>query len=496
MPTSPSITEQLTALGIPLPAWPAEPEGDSTTDDLIQRGQAYAEGIRLWRAQLRRVAALDGEGRKRLTTLLHDLGRQSDWDQGIVRYLLADLRAGGTYECVHAAAKLVVANTHTPGQQLGSALVLARDGLLVSSLEAFKQLLEAHQPSAINCFELCALLVDNLPASLGADDEEGAWLQGIDLHHQASRVLVAAASTVNGEQNSAGPTDELRALYSVAATGRLEPERNERAAIEEARIRKRRQQTRPPGKPLLRTIHHLACTGGTVISKCLTAMPDVALISEVNPFNRHGSEFEPTNPLLLLERDYRPLNNDEIIKGFSQQILHAHQICKRDDVDLVIRDHSHSDFCMGTEPSEKCPIVDYLAEEYELLSVLTVRHPLDSYQGLLAQGWHKQFTPGNLNEYCRRYLAFLDRYSHLPTLRYEDFCSSPKPFMKNLCNILQISYTECFLGRYGQFRLTGDSGRSGIKSIAQRPRRQVTEQLRAEIDSTDLYAELLQRLGY
>lgn len=60
----------------------------------------------------------------------------------------------------------------------------------------------------------------------------------------------------------------------------------------------------------IRTIHHMACTGGTVFSKCLAVMPNVALLSEVNPLNRYGSAFEPTNPLLLLERSYRPLTTD------------------------------------------------------------------------------------------------------------------------------------------------------------------------------------------
>ena len=52
MPTSSTLTEQLATLGVHLPAWPQEPEGGGATDDWIQRGQAYAEGVRLWRAQL------------------------------------------------------------------------------------------------------------------------------------------------------------------------------------------------------------------------------------------------------------------------------------------------------------------------------------------------------------------------------------------------------------------------------------------------------------
>ena len=53
MPTSSTLTEQLATLGVHLPAWPEEPEEGGATGDWIQLGQAYAEGVRLWRAQLR-----------------------------------------------------------------------------------------------------------------------------------------------------------------------------------------------------------------------------------------------------------------------------------------------------------------------------------------------------------------------------------------------------------------------------------------------------------
>ena len=41
-------------------------------------------------------------------------------------------------------------------------------------------------------------------------------------------------------------------------------------------------------KPVIRIIHHLACSGGTLISKCISAMPNVYLLSEVHPFTDLG----------------------------------------------------------------------------------------------------------------------------------------------------------------------------------------------------------------
>ena len=502
MPTNSTLTEQLATLGIHLPAWPEEPEGGGATDDWIQRGQAYAEGLRLWRAQLRNAAAIEGSGGERLISTVQNIGQQSPWDQSVIRYLLSGLQGNSSYQHVLAAAAMVAAADRTAAQRLAAALELTRSCYLVCGVDGIKHLVEDQQMNESECLEICALLVANLQAASDSAEpdpsREGvqAWLQNVTLHLQATSVLATAASTASGEQDRAALVGQLETLLKLAAEGSPGADADESEAIEHVKTRERRQQARVQGKPLLRTIHHLACTGGTVISKCLAAMPDVALISEVNPFNRFGSKFEPTNPLLQLERSYRTLSTDEIIEEFCRQIDHANKICQHDDVDMIIRDHSHTDFCMGATSSALCPIANHLCRDYELISAVTVRHPLDSYLGMLAQGWEKQFSPSNLDEYSRRYLAFLDRYASLPILRYEDFCAQPKAFMKNLCNILEIGYSGGFLGRFGDVTLSGDSGRKGVSTVEPRPRREVPEQVQSEVESSGRYLELVNRLGY
>jgi len=502
MPTSPTLSEQLAVVGMQLPVWPEEPEGGGATGDWIQRGQAYAEGLRLWRAQLGNAYANEGSSGERLISTVQNIGRQSAWDQCVIRYLLSGLQANSVYQRVQAAATMVAAADRTTAQRLGAALELAREGFLVCGVDGIKHLVEGQEVSERECLALCALLAANLQAASGSagpdPSHEGvqSWLWSVTLHLQATNMLATAASTASGEQNLAALVGQLETLISLAAEGSPIANVDEGEAIDHVKTRERRQQSRAHGIPLLRTIHHLACTGGTVISKCLAAMPDVALISEVNPFNRFGSKFEPTNPLLQLERSYRTLSTDEIIEEFEQQIAHANQICQRDDVDMIIRDHSHTDFCMGETPSEACPIANHLCRDYELISVVTVRHPLDSYLGMLAQGWEDQFSPSSLDEYSRRYLAFLDCYASLPILRYEDFCAQPEAFMKNLCSILEIGYSGGFLAHFGDVTLSGDSGRKGVSTIEPRPRREVPEQVQSEIETSSRYWDLVSRLGY
>jgi hypothetical protein len=322
------------------------------------------------------------------------------------------------------------------------------------------------------------------------------WGEAVQIHLEATRLLATAADHASGEASLEAVLGRLETLGQLAGRKGGDDGANERDAIQWVLAREQRKHRQVHSKPVLRTIHHLACTGGTVISKCLAAMPQVALISEVNPHNRFNCGFEPSNPLLQLERNYRQLSFDEIKADFLRQINHVHEICTQDDVDLILRDHSHTDFCMGSKPSEACPIVDYLSGGYALRSVVTVRHPLDSYLALLAQGWETQFSPSTLDEYSLRYLAFLDRYTHLPLRRYEDFCADPNPFMEELCDLLEIGYTAEFIVHFGEISLSGDSGRKGLDGISLRPRREIPEEVAIQADSSQAYAALIGRLAY
>jgi hypothetical protein len=198
----------------------------------------------------------------------------------------------------------------------------------------------------------------------------------------------------------------------------------------------------------------------------------------------------------MLEHSYRQLSREEIKIEFLRQISHAYTICSNDDVDLILRDHSHTDFCLGAKPSDVCPLIDYLGSDYKLLSVLTVRHPLDSYLGLLAQKWEQHFFPSTLEEYSLRYLAFLDRYTGIPLRRYEDLCKDPEAFMEEICDLLEIGYSPDFIQYFGGITLSGGSGRERHSIISRPPRRMISNALQEEAEASTAFDHLMSRLGY
>lgn len=248
----------------------------------------------------------------------------------------------------------------------------------------------------------------------------------------------------------------------------------------------------------IRLIHHVACSGGTIISKCLAAMQSVCLLSEVNPVNRFGAKFNPTNPLLLYELNHGNAPSRVVGESFCDDISHVFKLATRDNLSLVLRDHSHSDFFNGPPlTSERQKTLECcLKEHYLLVSVVTVRHPLDSFMSLVRAGWSGQFQPSTLDEYCKRYLCFLDAYQELPLLKYEDFCANPDLFLRKLCFILSLKYDNTYRHRLDKIVLSGDSGRSSIVEISLRDRMPVSNALLQEAAVCDAYRILCQRLNY
>jgi hypothetical protein len=129
-----------------------------------------------------------------------------------------------------------------------------------------------------------------------------------------------------------------------------------------------------------------------------------------------------------------------------------------------------------------------------VVSVITVRHPVDSFVSLRSNEW-LHFSPPNFETYCQRYLKFLDDHAGVPVVRYEDLVADPASAMQRICHILELPYADGFASLFSAFRITGDSGRSG-EEIAMRPRRTDALAIMSEANEISAYGLLASRLGY
>lgn len=252
-------------------------------------------------------------------------------------------------------------------------------------------------------------------------------------------------------------------------------------------------------KPKLRMIHHLACSGGTLVSKCLAALPNVFLLSELHPtttLHQGGGKpkFLPSD--VTTQARYANVPNVEELAWdiFKSNIQKAHKHIERYSGKLIVRDHTHSDFCVGDTFCEQSSLALKLKDDFELLRVVTLRDPIDSYLSLVKNNW-VHFEPKTFDEYCKRVWFFLEEYSDCDVYRYEDFVSDPKKTMLSMSTVLQLSYDDTFLDTFNLFKVTGDSGRSG-DVIAPRERKALTNDEIEEFAGSEYYARIANRFKY
>ncbi len=249
----------------------------------------------------------------------------------------------------------------------------------------------------------------------------------------------------------------------------------------------------------VRCLHHFACTGGTLIARHLAVQPNTVLLSEIDPLSRHhidGSppRFAPTDLIQHLRYSPRAMSEEVIGEVFLAGLEPLLADCRGRGRRLVLRDHAHSQFCHGAAPHDRPTLRALLMRRYPVRSVVTVRHPLDAYLSLAKNGW-LHFTPGTLDEYACRYLAFLDAYEGVEIFRYEDFLAAPELHLRTICQALDLPFAGVQTELVAVMPLTGDSGRGG-RSLQVHPRRPVPDDIADAARASHRYAALCARLGY
>lgn len=292
--------------------------------------------------------------------------------------------------------------------------------------------------------------------------------------------------------------DKLRQALSRVAAGPA-PTASQLSRLAALRGRCHAGLSGQPVSEPLRTLHHFACTGGTLIAKSLASMPNTLVLSEIDPLSRlHLREpkppFFPTDLVIGLRYSAREISDSTILKMFEAALVTLRDDLQRQGLRLVLRDHAHSQFCTRQDSHARPDLHAIACQIAPTLGVVTVRHPLDSYISLKRNGW-VHFQPDTLEEYCLRYIDFLEAHAGLPVIKYETFVASPGETAARICSLLDLPFDPDFEFLMPLARLSGDSGRSGV-AIAPRPRAQVPADLQQEADASSAYPELCHRLEY
>jgi hypothetical protein len=258
---------------------------------------------------------------------------------------------------------------------------------------------------------------------------------------------------------------------------------------------------RRAARPTLRLVHHMARSGGTLISRCLGCMSGVLLLSEIHPLGT--AQF---NPLVQAQRWYGLLSSQDLAElkargriAFVDAIDLIHRRAADAGQRLVIRDWSHLDFTgvpVVASPAYRLLTAEALASRFELRQICTVRHPLDQWLSLRQLAVvHGKLS---LEAYLAGYRRFAEQAREIGFFRYEDFAADPGAVMKELCRRLEVRFDRHFTERWSSYAfVTGDvSGSRGGFEIRPVPQRPVEPELLEALPANADYRAGLELLGY
>ena len=249
----------------------------------------------------------------------------------------------------------------------------------------------------------------------------------------------------------------------------------------------------------IRVLHHMARSGGTVISKCLATMDNVVLLSEIHPVSANMF-----NPLQQAHEWYGLFNEQDIQRlqhgktNFVEGILLIHERCVGQGKTLVLRDWTHLDF-IGVpfipNPSYRLSLVDILKQKRSVINTATVRHPVTQWLSTSRLAVMQEKI--TLDLFLSGYRKFAEHCVDIGFIRYEDFTREPEHELTTLCERLDIKYDDGWRDRWWSYdKITGDSSGKNTKEIKQPSYKKLDSSLLKAFARNKDYQRSLELLGY
>jgi predicted O-linked N-acetylglucosamine transferase (SPINDLY family) len=314
-----------------------------------------------------------------------------------------------------------------------------------------------------------------LDALIAEDDEDylrravslAADRTGLLTLRRSIRAMMAASPLCDDVQFAR----DVEAAYRQMWTTYLAQAKPSAPAAAKAPARARAQAPEARTEPV-RVLHHMARTGGTVISKCLASMAGTAMLSEAHP--RGMTFIDPVRQAiewfgLLSAEDERAIRSAS--QPFLEMTLRAHAKAQDAGLRLVLRDWSHIDFTgvpFVPDPSYTLTTAEVLKPHTEVVQTATVRHPIDQWLSLS----RLQIVAGQLTlpAFLYGYRRFAEQAAAIGFVRYEDFTHDPDGSLATLCERLTLPFDAGYASRWSVYdRMTGDGVRVALTQGAITP---------------------------
>ncbi len=241
-----------------------------------------------------------------------------------------------------------------------------------------------------------------------------------------------------------------------------------------------------------------ARSGGTVLNQCLGSLPNVVILSEVNPLGGGGGRgpvWFQTVKDQAKEWYQIDLESDDFIEG----ILELEQICEDSGRHLVVRDWTFINFVPyennGWNPPNRLLTLEELEKRCEVIPFAFVRDSIDV--------WISRGKPP-AEDFFRHYLCYVEAIleKKITLFKYENFCRKPSTIIRNICEYSHLEYSASYKNYASFHKVNGDvqipGGSRGAKQrrIKLLSRQQVPEDKINEVNQNADMARANSLLGY
>ena len=182
-----------------------------------------------------------------------------------------------------------------------------------------------------------------------------------------------------------------------------------------------------------------ARSGGTLLNQCLGSLPNVVILSEVNPLGS-GSGKDPNVCRTVKEQAATWYGIELKSNDFLGGILELEEICRETNRQLIVRDWSFVNFVPTLEndfdPPNQLLCLNTLAQHAEVKPFAFIRDAIDV--------WISRNTPDNI--FFSEYLNYTNSIveNNISYFKYEEFCESPQTVMRKICAQLDLEYSDRF----------------------------------------------------
>lgn len=229
----------------------------------------------------------------------------------------------------------------------------------------------------------------------------------------------------------------------------------------------------------IRIIINYSRSGGTLLTRVLGCLPDVVVLSEVNPHQNHSPFYDVKNQM----KTWYGVDIDG--DTFIEKVNNTYKWCLDNGKTLIIRDHSAFNFMPNPtnnfSPSGTFQLLEELKDHFKLNVLGFVRDAIDIYIS--------RDCPPLFSAHYYDYATQLNSLN-CSIFHYEAFCQSPQTELLRIAQTLNLEVDLTALERYKFYHnVTGDNFSSipsrGIKAnkIVPLKRKRIALSLQKEISS-------------